>query len=103
MTERSVYHWSMSGDAAPDKIFDRAPYDGAVQILNYKSSSDGKWLILGGLAARPTGGTPVDLAFLSGNLTRATYQASLVSSSCTLSSARCRSPRWMHMPARSPT
>ncbi|KMS93732.1 hypothetical protein BVRB_028520, partial [Beta vulgaris subsp. vulgaris] len=56
VTEKTVYHWSMAGDASPVRIFDRAAHDGAVQILNYKASSDEKWLILGGLAAKPTGG-----------------------------------------------
>lgn len=28
VTESSVFHWSMDGDAAPQKIFDRAPHDG---------------------------------------------------------------------------
>lgn len=55
-TNNAVYHWSMDGDAAPEKMFDRAPYDGQVQIINYAASEDQKWLLLGGIAASPTGG-----------------------------------------------
>jgi len=51
VTDTAVFHWSMDGDATPAKQFDRAPYDGQVQIINYRSSADGKWLLLGGIAA----------------------------------------------------
>lgn len=58
VTAQSVFHWSMEGDAQPVKIFDRAAYEGQVQIINYRSSVDGKWLILGGISAG-AGGTIV--------------------------------------------
>lgn len=51
VTEKSCYHWSMEGAAEPRKMFDRAPYEGAVQIINYSASNDGKWLLLGGIAS----------------------------------------------------
>jgi len=52
VTTSSCYHWSMDGDATPQKMFDRAAYDGPVQIINYRTSSDGKWLIVGGIASK---------------------------------------------------
>lgn len=55
VTDTAVYHWSMNGDAAPEKMFDRAPYDGKVQIVNYRASPDGKFLILGGIAGTAQG------------------------------------------------
>ena len=39
------------GDQQPTKMFDRAAYNGQVQIINYRASADNKWLILGGVAA----------------------------------------------------
>mmetsp|Transcript_7985 Transcript_7985/g.15241 ORF Transcript_7985/g.15241 Transcript_7985/m.15241 type:complete len:1712 (+) Transcript_7985:39-5174(+) len=56
VTERCVLHWSMDGEQQPQKIFDRAQQQGQVQIINYRSSADGKWLALGGIAADPNGG-----------------------------------------------
>jgi clathrin heavy chain len=55
VTDTAVYHWSMDGDAQPQKIFDRATVEGAVQIINYRTSADGKWLLLGGI--KPAGGS----------------------------------------------
>jgi clathrin heavy chain len=55
VSDSAVYHWSMDGDETPVKVFDRTPYDGPVQIINYRSSADGKWLILGGIGQSPTG------------------------------------------------
>ena len=56
VTESAVFHWSMDGDANPTKVFDRAAYDGPVQIINYRASADQKWLLLGGIAASAVGG-----------------------------------------------
>lgn len=56
VNDTAVYHWSMDGNAAPKKIFDRAAYDGQVQIINYSASVDKQWLILNGIAAGKTGG-----------------------------------------------
>jgi len=44
-------HDDVLGEAQPVKIFDRAAVEGQVQIINYRSSVDGKWLILGGISA----------------------------------------------------
>ena len=55
VSDKSVYHGSMDADASPTKIFDRAPSATPVQILNYKSSNDGKWLILGGITSKDGG------------------------------------------------
>eukprot|EP01006_Ploeotia_vitrea_P038806 TRINITY_DN66279_c7_g9_i1.p1 TRINITY_DN66279_c7_g9~~TRINITY_DN66279_c7_g9_i1.p1 ORF type:complete len:1733 (+),score=1150.79 TRINITY_DN66279_c7_g9_i1:482-5680(+) len=51
----SVYHWTMDGGAEPKKVFDRSAFDGQVQIINYASSADDKWLILGGIARQGQG------------------------------------------------
>lgn len=52
VTEREVLHWSMD-DETPVQQFPRATSEhGAVQILNYRRSNDGKWLILGGIAKK---------------------------------------------------
>jgi hypothetical protein len=52
VTATSVFHWSIEGDAAPVKIFDRNPAltDGT-QIINYQVSGDGKWCLLCGISA----------------------------------------------------
>lgn len=54
VTDQSVFHWSMEGDAQPVKMFDRAAHDGPVQIINYRASADQKWLLLGGIASSAT-------------------------------------------------
>eukprot|EP00559_Dactyliosolen_fragilissimus_P005094 CAMPEP_0184856570 /NCGR_PEP_ID=MMETSP0580-20130426/1757_1 /TAXON_ID=1118495 /ORGANISM="Dactyliosolen fragilissimus" /LENGTH=1720 /DNA_ID=CAMNT_0027351673 /DNA_START=136 /DNA_END=5301 /DNA_ORIENTATION=- len=52
ITATSVYHWSLAGDSAPVKIFDRHQSLGAnTQIINYQLSIDGKWCLLGGISA----------------------------------------------------
>ena len=56
VTDSAVYHWTMDADTQPTKIFDRAAYDGPVQIINYRASADQKWLLLGGIAASAVGG-----------------------------------------------
>jgi len=55
VTETAVFHWSMSDAAEPQKMFDRSAYDGKVQVVNYRTSADGKFLILGGIAAGANG------------------------------------------------
>jgi len=48
----SVYHYSISGQDGPTKMFDRHATLGAnTQIINYRVSPDGKWCILGGISA----------------------------------------------------
>jgi clathrin heavy chain len=56
VTATAVFHWSIEGDAAPVKVFDRNPAltDGT-QIINYQVSADGQWCLLCGISA---GGTP---------------------------------------------
>lgn len=46
----SVAHWdAMGGGSAPAKVFDRhATLEGA-QIINYRASGDGQWLVLVGI------------------------------------------------------
>jgi clathrin heavy chain len=57
VTAHSVYHWSLDGQAAPVKFFDRHASLGAnCQIINYRVAPDGKWAVLGGISARPGGG-----------------------------------------------
>ena len=55
VTETAVFHWSMNGADEPQKMFDRAAYEGKVQIVNYRASADGKFLILGGIAGSAAG------------------------------------------------
>lgn len=51
VTENSVFHWSI-GDAtsAPQKIFDRHASLQNSQIINYRASTDEKWLVLIGIS-----------------------------------------------------
>jgi clathrin heavy chain len=52
VTATSVFHWSIEGDAAPVKIFDRnAGMTEGTQIINYRVSQDGKWCLLVGISA----------------------------------------------------
>jgi clathrin heavy chain len=63
VTAASVFHWSIEGDAAPVKIFDRNPAVGeGSQIINYCVSGDNKWCLLSGISAGATPGT------INGNL-----------------------------------
>lgn len=51
ITASAVYHWSLDGDSAPTKIFDRHANLGAgTQIISYEASPDNKWLLLVGIA-----------------------------------------------------
>lgn len=51
VTESAVYHWSIQGDAGPQKIFDRHVSLQGSQIINYRVSADEKWCVLIGIAA----------------------------------------------------
>lgn len=52
VTATSVFHWSIEGDAAPVKIFDRnAALAEGTQIISYQVSGDGKWCLLCGISA----------------------------------------------------
>jgi len=55
VTDTSVFHWSMDGNAEPQLIFERVANAQPVQIINYCASADSKWLILGGITTSPTG------------------------------------------------
>ena len=52
VTDTSVYHWSIEGDSAPKKVFDRhESLRAGNQIINYQVSGDGKWSLLIGISA----------------------------------------------------
>jgi len=51
VTDTAVYHWSATGEAAPVKVFDRHANLNGHQIINYRASSDEKWLVLVGIAS----------------------------------------------------
>lgn len=52
VTAAAVFHWSVGGEDAPTKIFDRNPgiTDGT-QIISYQVSEDSKWCLLCGISA----------------------------------------------------
>lgn len=52
VTERNVYRWSIEGDSAPQKIFERHASLSDSQIINLRASSDEKWYVLVGIASR---------------------------------------------------
>ena len=49
VTNNSVYHWSIDGDAKPKKMFDRHASLQGCQIIKYKASSNGEWLVVIGI------------------------------------------------------
>eukprot|EP00217_Crustomastix_stigmatica_P007377 CAMPEP_0183790040 /NCGR_PEP_ID=MMETSP0803_2-20130417/775_1 /TAXON_ID=195967 /ORGANISM="Crustomastix stigmata, Strain CCMP3273" /LENGTH=1665 /DNA_ID=CAMNT_0026034229 /DNA_START=270 /DNA_END=5267 /DNA_ORIENTATION=+ len=64
VTSNAVYHWSVEGASKPEKVFERGSNLANNQIISYRSSSNGKWLVLIGLAAP----TPENPKQVSGNL-----------------------------------
>jgi clathrin heavy chain len=52
VTDTAAYHWTMEGESAPVKVFDRHETMRGAQIINYKVSMDGKWLCLIGILAK---------------------------------------------------
>lgn len=56
VTATSVFHWSIEGETAPVKVFDRnaGMLDGT-QVINYQVSQDGKWCLLVAISAGPAG------------------------------------------------
>jgi len=63
VTAGSVFHWSIEGDSAPLKIFDRNPaITEGNQVINYQVSNDNKWCLLCGICA---GGAP---GIINGNM-----------------------------------
>ena len=51
VTPTSVYHWSMENDAPPQKVFDRHASLADTQIINYRASDDGQWMVLVGISS----------------------------------------------------
>ncbi|KAJ3972225.1 hypothetical protein EV361DRAFT_798533 [Lentinula raphanica] len=54
VTEASVYHWSIADQSPPQKIFDRHATLAGTQIINYRVSSDEKWMVLIGISGNST-------------------------------------------------
>lgn len=52
VTEQSVYHWELEGEAPPAKIFDRHASLVGCQVIGYKVDGDGKWMVLIGISAQ---------------------------------------------------
>lgn len=52
VTDTSVYHWNLEGESPPTKMFDRHSTLAGNQIINYRADTDGKFLVLIGIAAR---------------------------------------------------
>ncbi len=50
VTQTSVYHWSIEGEAEPLKMFDRTANLSGNQIINYRCDPSEKWLVLIGIA-----------------------------------------------------
>lgn len=59
VTSGSVYHWSMDNGAEPKKVFDRSQNLQGNQIINYRVTSDGKWMVVIGLAPPAQGSSIV--------------------------------------------
>lgn len=55
VTTASCYHWSLDGDAAPAKMFDRDASLTGTQVINYAASADGKWLMVVGIKGGASG------------------------------------------------
>ena len=51
VTTSSVYHWSIEDDAPPQKVSDRHASLADTQIINYRASADGKWMVLIGISS----------------------------------------------------
>lgn len=49
VTAAAVYHWPLEGDLEPVKIFDRHTNMSECKIINYRTSSDEKWMVLVGI------------------------------------------------------
>ena len=58
VTETSVHHWSITdATSPPQKIFDRHPSLMGSQIINYRTTTDEKWLVLVGISGNTTNPT----------------------------------------------
>ena len=49
VTAESIFHWSVEGDSAPVKIFDKNPGLNDAQVINYQISGDQKWCLVCGI------------------------------------------------------
>jgi len=54
VTNSSVFHWSISDQNPPTKIFDRHPTLSGCQIINYRVTDDEKWMVLIGISGNST-------------------------------------------------
>lgn len=64
VTDHHVYHWKVTeGEAAPKKLFDRHASLNGNQIINYRVSTDEKWVVLVGISSNPAAGQPGANAF----------------------------------------
>ncbi|OCH91028.1 clathrin heavy chain [Obba rivulosa] len=55
VTDTAVYHWTINdATSPPQKIFDRHATLVGAQIINYRTTSDEKWLVLVGIAGNAT-------------------------------------------------
>ena len=54
ITETSAYHWTISDQSSPQKIFDCHPTLAGAQIVNYRVTSDEIWLVLIGISGNST-------------------------------------------------
>jgi clathrin heavy chain len=64
VTSTAVYHWSMEGDSAPGKVFDRTGNLNGAQIISYRASQDMQWFTLVGIAP----GDPSRSSLVKGNM-----------------------------------
>lgn len=64
VTQNSVYHWSLEGDAEPARMFDRTGNLTGNQIINYRCDPSEKWLVLIGIAP----GAPERPQLVKGNM-----------------------------------
>jgi len=55
VTANAVFHWTMDGDSAPTKIFDRHASLAACQIINYKADDKISWCCLTGISKTTDG------------------------------------------------
>jgi len=58
VTDTEVFHWSIDGDPAPVKMFDRHASLEGTQVISYAASADGSWLMVVGIKAGPVPGGP---------------------------------------------
>jgi clathrin heavy chain len=56
VTSKAVYHWTMQGDAAPSKLFDRHATLEGTQVITHDASPDRQWMMVAGIKAGAAGG-----------------------------------------------